>query len=172
MAQQPILSALYDVGRAIRRELFRKIVENQEDINSRTVILEQGAAKVNIWNDRVILGSQSASLTGVDLWQAPAAFTLLEAKLGIFLEAGITGILEMDIQKSPDLDPANFNTVFTTKPSIDFDDVGTTDYFESTNAVFDINEILVDAGDWLRLDFSSLPTPLAGFTTRLTGEFN
>ena len=170
MAFEVIVSSLYDVGRAIRRELFSKLALNQSDINSRTQILEQGASKVAIWNDRVILTNPGPSLTGWDLWQAPAEFTLLEAKIGIFLEAGITGIFEMDVQKSVDLDPANFSTVFTTKPSIDFSTAS--DYDESTNAVFDILEQTVAVNEWLRLDLSSLPAPIGGFTVKLIGEFN
>ncbi len=108
MAFVNIVSSLYEVGKAIKKDLFEKIVLNQADINTRTQTLEQGASKVVIWDDRVILTNPGASLTGWDLWKAPAEFTLLDAKVGIFLESGISGILEMDVQKSPDLDPANF----------------------------------------------------------------
>lgn len=170
MAFTSIASSLYQVGKAIKKELFEKIVLNQSDINTRTQTLEQGASKTIIWNDRFLISNPSASLTGIDLWQAPAEFTLLDAKVGIFTEAGITGILEMDIQKSVDLDPANFNSVFTTKPSIDF--ASASDYDESTNAVFDIAEQSISVGDWLRLDLSSIPTPIGGFTVYLIGEFN
>jgi len=170
MAFETISSVLYQVGKAIRKELFTKVVGNLDDLDSRTTTLEGGASKVIIWSDRVILTNPGASLTGWDLWKCPADFTLLDAKVGIFTTAGITGILEMDIQKSVDLDPANFATVFTTKPSIDFS--GASDYDESTNTVFDVGQQLVSQGDWLRLDFPSLPTPIGGFTIQLVGEFN
>lgn len=172
MAFDSIASSLYEVGKAIKKELFEKLVLNQSDVNDRLTIVEQGASKIEIWNDRFLISNPGTSLTGVDLWKAPAEFTLLDAKVGIFTESGITGILEMDIQKSVDLDPANFNSVFTTRPSIDFDDVGTNDYDESTNAVFDVAEQTVAAGSWLRLDISSIPTPIGGFTVYLIGEFN
>jgi hypothetical protein len=170
MAFDSIASSLYEVGKAIKKELFQKIVLNQADINSRTQILEQGAAKIEIWNDRFLISNPGSSLTGVDLWRAPSEFTLLDAKVGIFEESGITGILEMDIQKSVDLNPANFSSVFTTKPSLDFS--ATSDYDESSNAVFDVAEQTVAAGSWLRLDISSIPTPIGGFTVYLIGEFN
>jgi len=172
MAFETISSILYDVGRAIRRELWVKTVGNLNDLDSRTQILESGASKVVIWNDSLITRGNSGSLTGIDLWQAPAQFTLLDAKVSIYEKGVTTGIVEMDIQKSIDLDPNNFQTVFTTKPSVDFDDVGTNDYDESTNSVIDINQSIVSAGEWLRLDASQLPTPSNRFQIYLIGEFN
>ena len=170
MAFQAIASSLYQVGKAIRKELFTKIVGNLEDLDARTQAVEAGANKIKIWNDRFMMSNPSASLTGVDLWRASEEFTLLDAKVGIFTTAGVTGILEMDIQKSVDLDPANFATVFTTKPSLDF---GTaSDYSESTNAVFNGSQQAVSVGDYLRLDISSIPTPINGFTVFLIGEVN
>lgn len=167
---QTISSTLYEVGRAIRKELFSKIVGNLDDLNSRATILEAGASKVVIWDDRVVLPVNSASFTGLDLWKSPSAFNLLDAKVAIQTVAGITGILEMDVLKSPDLDPANFNSVFTTKPSIDYS--GASDYDESTNAVFDITQQSVAQGDWLRLDISQIPSNINGFAVFLIGEFN
>lgn len=172
MAFENISSVLYEVGRAIRKELFTKVVGNINDLNDRTTNLEQGASKVVIWNDSIITRGNTATLTGIDLWQSPAQFTLLDAKVAIFEKGSTTGIVEMDIQKSVNLDPNNFQSVFTTKPSVDYDDIATQDYDESTNAVFDINQTVVGAGQWLRLDMSSLPTPNNRFQIYLIGEFN
>lgn len=172
MSYQNIPDLLFEVGRSIKKELFTKIVGNISDLNDRATVLESGASKVIIWNESVITRANSTTLTGLDLWQAPAEFTLLDAKVSIFEKGSATGIVEMDVQKSVDLDPNNFQSVFTTKPSIDYDDVGTIDYQESNNSVIDINQSVVPAGSWLRLDFSSLPSPANRFQVYLIGEFN
>ena len=170
MAFVSIASSLYQVGKAIRKELFTKIVGNLDDLDSRTQSVEAGIGKVEIWNDRFALSNPGSSLTGVDLWRAPQGFTLLDAKVTIQTVAGVTGILEMDIQKSIDTDPANFSSVFTTRPSVDF--ATASDYDESTNAVFDVSKQTIATNEYLRLDISSIPSPISGFTVYLIGEIN
>jgi hypothetical protein len=169
---QNISSTLYQVGKAIRKELFTKIIGNIDDINSRTTLLESGANKVVVFDSTVKVRNNAQSLTGLNIWRAPATFTLLDARLVIFEKGTATGILEMDVKKSVDLDPLNFQSVFQVQPSIDFDDLGTQDFDQSNNTVFDINQSIVNAGEYLRLDITALPVPIGKFQVYLIGEIN
>ena len=165
-----ISSTIYNVGRAIRRELFHKIVTNLNDLDSRVTSLSTGANKIVIWSDAVKVRANTGSLTGLDVWKSPLDFTLLDAKVAAFEIGGAAGILSMDVEKSPDLDPGNFVSVFSTLPSLDYGLAS--DYDESTNGVFEVTEQSVSAGDWLKLSFPSLPTPIGIFGVYLIGEIN
>ncbi len=170
MAFQTIVSSLYDVGRAIRKELFSKIVGNLNDLDARQTVLEQGANKIVIWDDEVIIPNNSDSLTGLDFWRAPSDFTLLEARVSIYTVGGATGSVAFDIKKGASRDDVDLSTVFQVQPSVNYS--GASDYDESTNFEFILAQQTVTAGEWLRLDISSLPNSPKRFHVFLIGEFN
>ncbi len=151
---------LLDVGDPVKKEIFDTIKSNEDDLDSRLTTQENGAGKIIVYNDLVLNAASAASFTGLDMFRASSAFTLIDAKVVIFETGSLTGTLEIDIKKNSSLNPAGFTTVFTTKPSIN---LGTaSDYDESTNAVFDSGQISVSDNDYLRFDVTSLPTPVIG----------
>ena len=109
---QTISTTLYNVGKAIRKELFTKIIGNIDDLNTRTTTLEAGANKIVIFDATVKIRNNATSLTGLNIWKSPANFTLLDARVVIFEKGASTGLLEFDVKKSSDLDPLNFQSVF------------------------------------------------------------
>lgn len=158
MAFNVLDPTLIEVGKPTKKEIFENFKDNQDDLDSRLGTQEQGAGKIVVYNDLVINSTSSLTLTGLDVFRAQSDFTLIDAKVGIFEVGSLTGILEMDIKRNSSLDPVGFSSVFTTEPSVDF---GTaSDYDESSNAVFDAGQISVTEGTYLRLDITSLPSPI------------
>lgn len=172
MAFSSLSNTLIEVGRAIKREIFTTLKDNQDDLNGRMTTLEGGANKVQIWGGIVTNASSASTLTGLAYWPAPATFTILEVKIGIFEKGSLSGTLEIDILKSVDRDPLNFVSVMTTKPSIPF--VSASDYDDSTNAVIDVTKQNITQGDWLRFDVTSLPSSgiIGKFVIEVFGEIN
>jgi hypothetical protein len=172
MAFTTLSNTLIQVGKAIKREIFTTLKDNQDDLNTRVVTLEGGANKVQIWGGVVTNASSASTLTGLAYWPAPATFTLLEVKCGIYEKGSLTGTLEIDILKSPDRDPANFVSVMTNRPSIPF--ASASDYDDSTDGVIDATKQTISQGDWLRLDVTSLPSNgvLGSFVIEVFGEIN
>lgn len=163
---------LIQVSKAVKREIFTTLKDNQDDLDSRVTTLESGANKVQIFNGRVRNATSASTLTNLAQWTAPSDFTLLEVKIGIYTKGTLTGTLEVDLKKSPDRDPSNFVSVMSTKPSINF--ATASDYDDSTNAVIDITKQEILQGEWLRLDATSLPSNgvIGTFSIEVIGEIN
>ena len=144
-----------DIGDPLKKELFDKIKDNFDDHESRISQQETIAQKVVVFDFPFLNAVNASSLTGLTLWRSPFNFTLTEARIVVYDINGNSGTLEMDVKKliSPSLN--TFSSVFTTKPSVAFPT--TSNYEQSTNAVFDntLKDIII--GDYLRLDFTSLP---------------
>lgn len=172
MAFNSLNSLLIQVGKAVKREIFLILKNNQDDIQGRLTNVESGQKRVVVWDELVLNATSALSLTAIDEWRVPQNFRLTDAKVGIFEKGVLTGLLEMDIQKSSNRDFSTSSSVFTTKPSIDFDDVGTNDFDESSNTVFDAGVQDLVEGEFLRLDISALPAggTIGAFAIYLIGE--
>ncbi len=172
MAFISLSDTLIQVSKAIKREIFTRLKDNQDDLNSRVVTLEGGANKVQIWGGIVTNASSASTLTGLAYWPAPSDFTLLEVKVGIFEKGSLTGTLEIDVQKSADRDPLNFTSVMSNKPTIPF--ASASDFDDSTDGVIDVTKQDITQGDWLRLDVTSLPSNgvIGKFVIEIFGEIN
>ena len=172
MAFSTLPSALIAVGRAIRKEIFQTLKDNQDDLQSRLLTVEGAANKVVIFDFPVLNASSAVSLTGLTDWEAPFSFNLLSAEVGIYEKGGITaGTLEIDIRKNTSRSDTGMTSVFTTRPSLDLSTAS--DYDNSTNAVLVAGQIPVSTGDVLRLDVTSLPTTggtLGKFFIKFIGE--
>ncbi len=171
MAFSSLNDTLIQVSKAVKREIFTTLKDNQDDLNSRLLTVETGANKVVVFDTIVINATSASSLTGLAYWTSPSDFTLLDAKVGIFEKGSLSGTIEFDVKKSVDRDPANFSSVFTTRPSITM--AGASDYDDSTNAVFNPANDDVLQNNVLRLDITSLPSPVIGkFSVYVIGEIN
>ena len=170
MAYISISNLLIQVGKPVIKTLWDLVKGDLDDHESRIAGVEQGATKIEIWNDLSRVRQNAASLTGFDIYRAVANMQLIEARVAIF-EIGIaTGIIEFDIQKAPTLDFAASVSVFTTKPSLDM--AVASDFDQSVNAVFDINQQNILKDGRLRLDITSLPVNMSSFEIFLLGELN
>ena len=153
-----------NIGDPITYLDFNAVNINTDDHETRIGALELTQSSIEVFNGYLSNASSFTTLTGFELWQAPFNFTLTSAVVGIFLKGSLTGTLQVDVKKSPDRDPANFVTVFTTKPSILYSSAA--NYDDSTNAVFDVGQKDIVTGEWLRFDLTQVPT--AGTISKLT----
>lgn len=157
MAFSSISSLVIAVGSAIKKELWDKVKNNFDDHESRLNSVESQSNKIEVMKFDFRNGAQFDTATGLHYYEADSSFTLTNAFIRIFETGSLTGTLEIDIKKSTtDLDDSSFVSVFTTKPSIN---IGlAADYDASTNQVFDVGEIDIAIGDFLRLDITQTPT--------------
>lgn len=133
---------------------YNILVNDIIDHETRILALESGASKIYVWNDYVLNTFPSSSITGIDYWRAPISFTLTTAKIVIADKGSLTGTIEIDVHLQSTMDTSGSSSVFSTKPSLDLTVAAS--YSESSNAVFSTTSIA--AGQFLRLDISSLPS--------------
>jgi len=147
--------SLIQVGKAITRTLFKTYVkDNLDDLDSRVSSVEGAVSKIVIFDEIVINAAtleSGGSVTGLDIFRVPSGFTLIDAKVYMFLKGSLTGTLQMDVQKSTSPNFSSSVSVFTTKPSITVNN-----YAVSSNSVFNGAAVVVE-GDYLRLDITTLP---------------
>lgn len=168
MAFSSLSSTLYDVGRAIKREIFSILKTNQDDLDNRISSLELGAAKVEIFNFPILNFQSAPTLTGLTYVIADRDFTVVEAKVVIYEKGSASGTLEIDVKKGTSLDDATFSSIFDTQPSLVMASVS--DYDESSNAVFNAGQSEITQGDYIRLDLTSIPTGLNKCSVHVYGE--
>lgn len=156
MAFTPLTSSELQPAKAVKSELFTTIKADLDDHETRISAVETNAGKIEIFSYTILNGLSSSTLTGIDYFIANADFNLLDAKVIMFEKGSATGTLEIDVKlnTTSGFDPADYATVFSTKPSLVMS--GASDYDESTNAAF--STTAVSQGDYLRLDITSLPT--------------
>lgn len=169
MAFSSLSSTLYEVGKAVKKELFQTLKANQDDLNTRLLNVEASASKVRFFNGTVFSAARFSAATGLLFHRVEASYDVTDAKVIIFDKQGLTsGILSLDVQVSSSADFTTSSSLFTTEPSIDFSTASA--YDESTNAVLDNAVKSVTEGDYLRFDISSIPAGLSRFQIYLIGE--
>jgi len=168
MAYSSIPSSWLDVGDPAKKELFDLIRSNQIDLDSRTTAVEGASGKLIVYNGIMSNASSAGSLTGIMFERVASNFSITDAKLYVFDFTGITtGTLELDVRKSTTADFTTDASIFSTKPSINF--ATATNYDESSNAVISAGSFV--AGDYIRIDISSLPaTTLGQWGVYIIGE--
>lgn len=171
MAYVSISNLLIQVGKPVIKTLWDLVQGNLDDHEARIAGVEQGATKIEVWDDVLKVRRNAASLTGMDAYKSIANMQLIEATVALQTAVGgATGIIEFDILKAPTLDFSAAVSVFTTKPSLSM--AGAADFDQSVNAVFDVNEQDILKNERLRLDITSLPVGLSSFEIFLLGELN
>ena len=152
-----IAPARYEVGDPVTADLVSDIVEDLNDLNTRTDSLETTNKKIDIFKFMLLNGSSFSTATGLAYYRAEDNFTITKGAIQIFEKGSLAGTLELDVKKSTtNLDGPSFTTIFTTKPAIVY--ASAADYDESTNQVINSSSAIITAGDYLRLDITSAPT--------------
>lgn len=157
MSYTSISSSSIEVGDALKKELFDLIKGDLDDHETRLNSVEATVKKIDVFKFLLLNGSSFSTATGLAYYRAEDDFTLTKGAIQIFEKGSLAGFLEIDIKKSTtDLDGASFSSVYTTKPKITYSTAS--NYDESTNQVFDVSAIDIQAGDYLRLDITIAPT--------------
>jgi len=144
------------VGSAIKKELWDIIRVNFNNHETRLNAVESVLKKVPFIKFDLRNSASFSAATGLYYYESDDTFTITNVYLRIFEVGALTGNFEIDIKKSvTDLDGVSFVSVFTTKPSVNLSTAS--DYDGSINQVFDVGQINVAVGDFLRLDITSMP---------------
>lgn len=174
MAYTSIPASLYAVGKAVVKQLFQGIIDNQTDINSRLSSVEALSSKKVFWNDLVRGASNFTAGTNASQLRIESAIDVTDVIVSIYDDttAITSGILEIDIIKATGPgDGADFSTsvsIFTTRPSIDFSTAS--DYEESSNQVVSVVNASLIEGDYIQLNVTSKPGSLGRFFFYAIGE--
>jgi hypothetical protein len=167
----PISPSEIEVGEAIKKELWDKVKVSLDDLDARLTPVEVISGKVTVFKFPIVNASSFSTLTGITYFTADFPFNLVSAYIQIFEKGSLTGTLEIDVRRSTtDLNGPSFSSVFTTRPSINV--TTASNYAQSTNAVFDVTQNQVQAGNHLRLDITSMPSggTLGKFLLTVIGE--
>jgi hypothetical protein len=168
MAFDNLTATEIEVGKAVKKDLFRKIKDSLADLDTRATALEGGSGAIDIFNTDVFIGNNPQT-AGVAFWEAPFDLTLTECAIQIFARGVVTsGTLTIDIKKNSTPNPTGMTSVFTSAPTMNLASVS--DYNRSTGT-FNPTYQDVLAGEILRFDITSLPTNLTAFRLILKGGF-
>jgi len=169
MAYSEIPSSSIEVGKAIKKELFRRIRDNFIDHEARISSLALGAAPIEVFNFPILNASSASSLTGLTYYRALSSFTLSTVQIEIFEKGIVTsGVLSIDVKKGPSLDGAGMTSVLTSQPVINF--ATASDYATATGVLDTANQLVLQ-GEVLRLDVTALPSiPLGKFRVLVYGN--
>lgn len=163
MSYIPITSDEITTGKPVANTTQTKIKDNFDDHEDRIDALEGGSA---VAYPPIVLSVNGyyGDLAAYD----DVCFTTPNFDLtitGIRLEikgAGSSGTTTIDIKKKSGV--GAFASVLTTLPSVAF---SAGNYAVSTNAVLDSGQVSVLAGDFLRLDITTVQTGGRGFIVRI-----
>ena len=156
MAFVTIPSNAIDVGDPITKDLWDKVKENLDDLNSRTTSVEASQNQILIWSDQVLNAATITTGTGIDSYKAPFNLTITDASVQIYEKGLLTGAIEIDFKVNTTPDDTGMTSIFTTRPKVTL--AGASDYDTSTNQVLDATKTSIAAGSFIRFDVTEFPT--------------
>ena len=165
MAFSSIPSGWLDVGDPVKKELLDLIKSNQDDLDSRisgvsAAVSSESPIQFIITGDYWKAGS---SITEAGpIIRITHNLTLTSARLQI-TDAGTSGTLTTDVKYSTD-SGSSWNTIFSSIPSLAY----TAGNYAENTGTLSVTEL--DAGDYLKLDITSVMTLNTKFIVYLTWE--
>lgn len=167
MSFNPLNTAEIAVGEPVKHTTQNKIKDNLDNLNGRIVSLEGGGSTTY---PPIILRVNGTYGEPGDL-QIPAVgllkttlnfnITITGARL-IVDKAGVSGTTEIDIKFKRGA--GAYTSIFTTKPSVVYT---AGDDSTSSNAVLNVSEVSLQAGDIVRLDITDAQIRANGLMVRL-----
>jgi hypothetical protein len=150
-------------GKPVTTDVMTVVKENFDDHEDRIQTLESGVGQTYPPIVFRVGGPYGAYGAMNGLLKTTTNFAI--EIIGVYLiidEAGTSGITEIDIQRKPV--GGSYNSIFSTQPSVDFSEG---DDAMSDDAVLNLSQTELSAGDILRLDLTSVQTFGRGFTVRI-----
>jgi hypothetical protein len=167
MSYSTLNSSLYAVGKAVTRQLFSTLKNNQDDLQTRVLSVEAATNKIVLFNGTISAAATFDTYTNLTVHRAQSDIDITDVKVGIFNKGSISsGTLQIDIQKASSLDFSSSASIFSTKPSLDLSTASS--YDESSNAV--ISGASISEGECVRIDITSIPSGLGSFFIYVIGE--
>lgn len=161
MAFMSIPSAWVEAGKALKESLFLYIKNNFDDHEARIAGVEaavEGAAPLTMTVHGKYWLLSTTEKTNVVKALVASDITITAVRLYIN-KAGTSGTTEVNLLTNTLAGPS-YTTIFTTRPSVGF---GSGDDAVSTNAIVDVANANVDAGDIIRLDLITSQVEGDGF---------
>lgn len=152
MAYTEIPASLVQVGKAIKKELFDLIRNNQIDINNRVTTLSLGANPVDVMEADILVKSTVIGDGTIANYKAKAFFNISSATLQINTVSGNTGVLTIDVLKSTTLGGV-YSSILVSPMAINY--TIATDYDFTTG---DFGVLTgVNTGEYLKIQITTLP---------------
>lgn len=149
-----IPSGWLDIGDPTKKEIFDYIKNNEDNLDTRLQSVEAASSTVEVFNFDLRNATNFTTLSNLYRKYITRPQTLNDCFIQIYACGSLTGTIEVDILKASSLN-GTYSSVFTTKPSIDVGVVA--DYGKSTNQVFSVSQVDLIAGDYLKLNITSMP---------------
>lgn len=156
MAFVTIPSNAIDVGDPITKDLWDKVKNNLDDLDTRTQATEASQNTILIFDNLVLNAQSSSTATGLAYYRVPFDINVTEALVQIFEKGSLTGELEIDFKRNSTPDNTGMTSIFTTKPKITY--ASAADYDDSTNQVIDQTQATIPEGHYIRFDVTEFPT--------------
>lgn len=157
MAFTPIDNTDIEVGKPVKKKLFRLTKENFDDIDSRISALEAGASKVELFVTEITNLNQytnGGELTRLMLYRASSDLRIINAQIYVVSSSSGSlptgGVLEFDMRVGTDL--SSLTTIFNTRPSV----TGITEGSTNPSVDFITNGELIDQGEYIAFDITNL----------------
>ncbi len=159
-----------NIGDPVEIEDINQTISNETDLNTRVQSLEALNQTVIVYDGPIRNAATFTTLTGVLFFRAPIDFLVTTLEVAITTKGSLTGDLELDIKKSSSMDFSSAVSIFTTKPTVDFDTVS--NYAIVANGVFNSGLSAITEGQFLRVDITGMPTGdiLKLFNLTILGE--
>lgn len=188
MSYIPLESADLEVGKPIKKKLFTRILNNEEDHESRIDNLEQGVGKIIVADFEVtgyISHYKATELIAIATHKAPAKYNLVEFSVtimdspngfnsvGVPVESTLAGVLELDLKKSVD-GGVTYYSICTIKPAIldGYNGVGLSSNTAVGGRACVFSELTVNQDDMLRLDVTSMKDKQGTFSISVFGTLD
>lgn len=170
MAYSTISNSDIEVGKPIKKELFDLIKSNLDDHETRLLALSGGSGKLSLINTDIDIGSNASGLlTGAFYIEVIQDCIATEGAIQFFAKSpATTGNLTVDIKKNTSTNPTGFTSLFTSAPTLSAS--SDPDFTRATGTINASTQVL-NIGDILRVDVTSLPVGLQKFRLVLIGEF-
>lgn len=154
------------VGDSLKKELFDLYKSNFDDHESRLLALASGSGKLSIINSDIHIGS-TGQLTGIYHYEVIQACTVTECAFQLFTKVS-SGTLTVDIKKNTTTNPAGFNSIMTSAPSIS---MASASNYQRVAGTINTGLSSLSVGDIIRIDVTSLPQGLQDFRIVVIAEF-
>lgn len=188
MSYIPLDSADLEVGKPIKKKLFTRILNNEEDHESRLDNLEQGVGKIIVADFEVtgyISHYKDTELVAIATHKAPARYNLVEFSVtimdspngfnsvGVPVVSSTSGVLELDLRKSVD-GGVNYYSICTIKPAIldGYAGAGLSSNSAVGGRACVFSELTVNQDDMLRLDVKGMKDKQGTFSISIYGTLD
>jgi len=170
MAYTTINNTDIEVGKPIKKELFDRIKSNFDDHETRLLALSGGSGKLSLINHDIVIGSNASGLlAGAIYIEVVQDCIATEGAIQFFAKSpASSGSLTVDIKKNTSTNPTGFTSLFTSAPTLNA--ASAPDFTRATGTINPSTQVL-NIGDILRVDVTSLPVGLQKFRVVLIGEF-